>query len=512
MPLRAKDSDHFLDQLSLFAIQQTDTDISLAAIVIAGDGRYTATHQPNDPPTLDLCGSGDGGDSRSLEATLAGAQPGERTTARNALPTHDAREDGIQRSSGDRPERVECFAEPATPVTTLARDFRFPSNLIVGNGTPRQKAAANLEAIRLLQLLEREQRPASDEEKQILVRYTGWGALPQLFQPSPAPEWRPAASELKELLSEADYAAARASTPNAHYTSAPVITAIWETLARLGATSPLHILEPSLGIGHFFGLMPDSLAPNTVRVGIELDPLSARIAQFLYPDSQIRLAGFETVALPDGFFDVVIGNVPFGAYPVLDSRYKKHPALTRSIHDYFLAKSIDLVRPGGLLALITSRHTMDKQNSAVREYVASKANLVAAVRLPNGTFRANAGTDVTTDLLFLQRRESAVPEQAQPWLQSEDAGDRRWPRRDQRVFRRSPAAHARHTRARFDPVRGCGIHSQRKFLPATLRRRSQRHPRWPVYNIDKPSTYRSPDSVLVHRTRLDQRRRLRAFR
>ena len=312
---------------------------------------------------------------------------------------------------------MECFAEPATPVTTLARDFRFPSNLVVGNGTPRQKAAANLEAIRLLQLLEREQRPASDEEKRILVRYTGWGALPQLFQPSPAPEWQPAATELKELLSEADYAAARASTPNAHYTSAPVITAIWETLTRLGATSPLHILEPSLGIGHFFGLMPDSLAPNTVRVGIELDPLSARIAQFLYPDSQIRLAGFETVALPDGFFDVVVGNVPFGAYPVLDSRYKKHPALTRSIHDYFLAKSVDLVRPGGLLALITSRHTLDKQNSAVREYVASKANLLAAVRLPNGTFRANAGTDVTTDLLFLQRRESAVPEQAQPWLQ-----------------------------------------------------------------------------------------------
>jgi N12 class adenine-specific DNA methylase len=312
---------------------------------------------------------------------------------------------------------VECFAELATPVTTLARDFRFPSNLVVGNGTPRQKAAANLEAIRLLQFLEREQRAASDEEKRILVRYTGWGALPQVFQPSPAPEWQPAATELKELLSEADYVAARASTPNAHYTSAPVITAIWETLTRLGATSPLHILEPSLGIGHFFGLMPDSLAPNTVRVGIELDPLSARIAQFLYPDSQIRVAGFETVALPDGFFDVVVGNVPFGAYPVLDSRYKKHPALTRSIHDYFLAKSVDLVRPGGLLALITSRHTLDKQNSAVREYVAAKANLLAAVRLPNGTFRANAGTDVTTDLLFLQRRESTVPEQAQPWLQ-----------------------------------------------------------------------------------------------
>ena len=179
---------------------------------------------------------------------------------------------------------MECFAEPASPVTTLARDFRFPSNLVVGNGTPRQKAVANLEAIRLLQLLEREQRPASDEEKRILVRYSGWGALPQLFQPFPAPEWQAAASELKDLLGEGDYAAARASTPNAHYTSAPVITAIWETLTRLGATAPLHILEPSLGIGHFFGLMPDSLAPNTVRVGIELDPLSCiRIRRSAWP-------------------------------------------------------------------------------------------------------------------------------------------------------------------------------------------------------------------------------------
>jgi hypothetical protein len=207
---------------------------------------------------------------------------------------------------------VECFAELATPVTTLAHDFRFPSNLSVGNGTPHQKATANLDAIRLLQLLEREQRPASGEDKRILVRYTGWGALPQLFQPSPAAEWQPVATELKELLPEADYAAARASTPNAHYTSAPVITAIWDTLTRLGATAPLHILEPSLGIGHFFGLMPESLVPNTVRVGIEIDPLSARIAQLLYPDSQIRLAGFETVTLPDGFFDLVVGNVPFG--------------------------------------------------------------------------------------------------------------------------------------------------------------------------------------------------------
>jgi adenine-specific DNA methylase len=162
--------------------------------------------------------------------------------------------------------------------------------------------------------------------------------------------------------------------------------------------------------------MPEILYPNAVRVGIELDPISARIAQLLYPDSKIRAAGFETATLPNGFFDLVIGNVPFGNYPVFDPQYKTQLALTRSIHDYFLAKSVGLVRPGGLLALITSRHTLDKQNSSVREYIASKANLIAAVRLPNATFRANAGTDVTTDLLFLKRRDAAVSEQTQPWL------------------------------------------------------------------------------------------------
>ena len=199
----------------------------------------------------------------------------------------------------------------------------------------------------------------------------------------------------------------------------------------------------------------------------------------------LRLAGFETVALPDGFFDVVVGNVPFSNYPVLDSRYKKHPALTRSIHDYFLAKSVDLVRPGGLLALITSRHTLDKQNSAVREYVAAKANLLAAVRLPNGTFRANAGTDVTTDLLFLHRRESAVPEQAQSWLHLKTLKTGDGPVEINEYFVDHPQ-HMLGTPALDSTQYAAAEFTQRTVLPTTLRRRSQRRSRRPVCNIDKP--------------------------
>ena len=312
---------------------------------------------------------------------------------------------------------MECFADVAAPVNTLDQDFRFPAGFVTGVGSLHQKAAANLDAIRLLQTMEQENRPATDPEKLILARYSGWGALPQLFLSSPPVEWRAAADQLKQLLSEGDYAAARASTPNAHYTSTPVIQAIWEALLHFGAAAPAKILEPALGIGHFFGWMPDCLRANTVRVGVELDSLSARIAQRLYPGAAIREAGFESVHLPQSFFDLAIGNVPFGAYPVFDPRYAKQPALTKSIHDYFLAKCVDLVRPGGLLALITSRYSLDKQSNAVRRYIASRANLIAALRLPDRTFRANAGTDVVTDLLVLQRRFPTDGESTQRWLE-----------------------------------------------------------------------------------------------
>ncbi|HEX7362274.1 MAG TPA: SNF2-related protein [Bryobacteraceae bacterium] len=286
----------------------------------------------------------------------------------------------------------------------------------MGAGSLLQKAVTNLEAIRLLKLIEQESRDASEDEKAALVRYTGWGALPQVFHPRVPGEWRDTGGELETLLTDAEYQSARASTPNAHYTSAMVIEAIWNALLHFGLAAPVKILEPALGIGHFFGLMPAALEENAVRAGIELDSVSARIAKLLYPDSTIREAAFESVSFPNAFFDVVVGNVPFGNYPVYDPRYARQASLTRSIHDYFVARSVDLVRPGGLVALITSRYTLDKQNSAVRQYLASKANLIAAIRLPNTVFQANAGTEVTTDVLFLQRRTSSLSASSDDWL------------------------------------------------------------------------------------------------
>ncbi|MGI9072237.1 MAG: hypothetical protein ACR2JB_13210 [Bryobacteraceae bacterium] len=248
---------------------------------------------------------------------------------------------------------MEFLAEPAGHLETrLERDFRISSKYVLGAGSLFQKAAANLEAIRLLKRIELAGRLANEDEKAILVRYTGWGALPQVFHPRVPEEWRSTANELESLLTDGEYKAARASTPNAHYTSCAVIEAIWNALLRFGAAPPAKILEPALGIGHFFGLMPHVLEANAVRVGIELDSISARIAQLLYPDSTIREAAFEAVSLPNSFFDVVVGNVPFGNYPVYDPHYAKQNSLTRSIHDYFVGKSI---LSGLAVSLLSSR-------------------------------------------------------------------------------------------------------------------------------------------------------------
>ena len=207
----------------------------------------------------------------------------------------------------------------------------------------------------------------------------------------------------------AEYESARASTPNAHFTSPMVIRTIWQAMQRFGLQPGAQILEPSMGVGHFFGLMPDELLPGTRRTGVELDTITARIAKCLYPDSTVFAKGFEETPLPDNFFDAVIGNIPFGNYPVYDPAYRRTPFLTRAIHDYFFAKSLDKVRPGGVMALITSRYTMDKQDSTIRRYLADRADLVGAIRLPNTAFKANAGTEVTTDILFLQKRAPGSP-------------------------------------------------------------------------------------------------------
>ncbi len=248
----------------------------------------------------------------------------------------------------------------------------------------------------------------------MLVRYAGWGALAQVFEPDwrIKPEWKAAATELKALLTEQEYASARATTPNAHFTSPLVIRAIWEGLGVLGVTGSVTVLEPALGVGHFFGLMPEALEGGH-RTGVELDGLTARIARTLYPDTAIFPQGFETTNFPDNCFDIVVGNVPFGDYPVHDPSMQR--SLTRAIHDYFFAKSLAKVREGGVTALITSRFTMDKQDSTIRRYLAEQATLLAAIRLPNTAFKGNAGTEVTTDILFLQKRAPGQAERGEAW-------------------------------------------------------------------------------------------------
>jgi len=303
--------------------------------------------------------------------------------------------------------------EPA-PARQLSRDFRITDAHGVGSGGLHEKARANIAAIRLIKTLDAQEREATDEEKATLVRYAGWGALAQVFErPSRTrEEWRPVAAEVRELLTEAEYQSAQATTPNAHFTSPLVVRAIWNGLQTLGVAGAVEVLEPAMGVGHFFGLMPEPLLGGK-RVGVELDAITARIARELYPDSTIFAQGFETAPLPDGYFDVVVGNVPFGDYPVHDPAMKR--GLTRAIHDYFFAKSLEKVRPGGVLALVTSRYTMDKQDVTLRSHLAAQADLIAAIRLPNTAFKQNAGTEVTTDVLFLQKRTPGMAGSGERW-------------------------------------------------------------------------------------------------
>ena len=276
----------------------------------------------------------------------------------------------------------------------------------LGAGGPKTKYKANVEAIRVLQTLDAEQRQATAEEQEILSRYVGWGGIPQAFDESNA-EWSKEYGELQSLLTADEYKEARASTLNAFYTSPTVIKAMYEALDNMGLSKG-NVLEPSCGVGNFMGLVPDSM--EKIRMyGVELDSISGRIAQQLYQKNKIAVQGFETMQFPDSFFDCVVGNVPFGNYKVPDKRYDRHNFL---IHDYFIAKSLDLVRPGGVVAVVTSSGTMDKKDSSVREYLSNRADLVGAIRLPNNAFQRNANTGVVADILFLQKRDRAAVERA----------------------------------------------------------------------------------------------------
>ena len=302
---------------------------------------------------------------------------------------------------------LDSGAETEQPVQPKQKPINFRiTDDDLGAGGPKTKYKANVEAIRVLQTLDAKQRQATAEEQEILSRYVGWGGIPQAFDENNA-EWPKEYAELQSLLTVDEYKEARASTLNAFYTSPTVIKAMYEALGNMGLSKG-NVLEPSCGVGNFMGLVPDSM--EKIRMyGVELDSISGRIAQQLYQKNKIAVQGFETMQFPDSFFDCVVGNVPFGNYKVPDKRYDRHNFL---IHDYFIAKSLDLVRPGGVVAVVTSSGTMDKKDSSVREYLANRADLVGAIRLPNNAFQRNANTSVVADILFLQKRDRAAMERA----------------------------------------------------------------------------------------------------
>ena len=294
-------------------------------------------------------------------------------------------------------ERLHVDQPEPEPPTSAAENYHITDNHL-GEGGPKAKFHANVNAIRLLKELEANGQQASPEQQEILSRYVGWGGVPDAFD-TDNESWSKEYAQLKELLTPEEYAAARGSTLNAHYTSPTVIRAIYEAIGNMGFQTG-NILEPSCGVGNFFGMLPEEMK-NSRLYGVELDPISGRIAKQLYPKANITVAGFETTDRRD-FYDLAVGNVPFGQYQVNDKAYNK---LNFNIHNYFFAKALDQVRPGGVVAFVTSRYTMDSKDSTARRYLAQRAELLGAIRLPNDAFKKNAGAEVVSDIIFLQKRD-----------------------------------------------------------------------------------------------------------
>jgi len=347
------------------------------------------------------------------EQYLTPKEKGERQAVLEAKGD-DICTDSLQMQGNEQPEReisgtlseeAESFEKPTIeqmeePLVIPAEDFKITDEHL-GEGGPKQKYTRNIEAIRILFTLEKENRNATSEEQEKLSQYVGWGGLADAFDKDKS-SWEKEYEELKNLLPEREYEMARASTLNAHYTSPAVIRAMYDAIVQMGFTSG-NVLEPSMGIGNFFGMLPEEMR-NSRLYGVELDSISGRIAQKLYPNADITVAGFETIDRRD-FFDLAIGNVPFGNYKVSDKPYDK---LGFSIHNYFFAKALDQVRPGGIIAFVTSHYTMDQKTPDVRKYLAQRAELLGAIRLPNNAFKANAGAEVVSDIIFLQKRDHPI--------------------------------------------------------------------------------------------------------
>ena len=310
-------------------------------------------------------------------------------------------EESVPVSESDILQETESQS-PIQNQSDISAENYVISDMELGVGTAKEKFQRNVEAIRTLETIESEKRPATNEEQEVLSKYVGWGGLADAFDETKS-AWAKEYAELKTLLSEEEYISARESTLNAHYTSPVIIQGIYRTLQRMGFTKG-NLLEPSMGIGNFFGMLPETMRESHLY-GVELDSLSGRIARLLYPKANITVDGYEKTAFPNDFFDAAVGNVPFGQYKVADKKYDKY---NFPIHDYFFGKTLDQVRPGGVIAFITSKGTMDKENPKVRKYIAQRAELLGAVRLPNTAFKANAGTEVTSDILFLQKRDRIV--------------------------------------------------------------------------------------------------------
>ena len=343
-------------------------------------------------------------DERAMEQAKQAPATEEPSASSEQADLQPQKEESLPPPKRPRRERITFTTLHPEVPRDQRHDFHITDDAL-GHGTPSEKYAANAAAIRTLKQIEAEERLATPEEQEILSRYVGWGGLADCFE-----ETSPHYEELKSLLDSEEYAAARASTLTAFYTPPVVIRGIYKALAQMGFTQG-NILEPSCGTGNFLGLLPADMA-GSKAYGVELDSISGRIAGQLYQNANISVNGFETVQMPDSFFDVAVGNVPFGDFKVLDKKYDKHHWL---IHDYFFGKTLDKVRPGGIVAFITSKGTLDKENSAVRKYLAQRADLIGAIRLPDNTFKRNAGTEVTSDIIFLQKRDH-ITDLDQDWV------------------------------------------------------------------------------------------------
>jgi N12 class adenine-specific DNA methylase/2'-5' RNA ligase len=398
---------------------------------VSAEGEKPLEGKPSEPvqgtPEGELPGRGGG---ERLPERPGHVGPGTEEGA-SVLPGVAGGEPGVHLPAGRTGAEAEApkptvpapkpdSGQPGTASHPAGRNFRITDAVAadIGTGTPRERIRGNIDAIRILKEIETAGRVATPAEQEKLVRYVGWGGLSNAFNPwndyANSKMWRAVQAELRGLLTRDEYEAASISTQNAHYTSPTVVKAMWTALEHLGMRSGGRGLEPSMGIGHFFGLMPDSLV-GTRLTGVELDPITGRIGKLLYPEAAIHVAGFETVRLPDNFYDVAFSNVPFGG-AIHDPKYRRNPLILSHIHDYFFAKAVDTVRPGGVIAFISSKGTFDKRANDVRAYLSERADLLGAVRLPNTAFKGNAGTEVTTDIIFLQKRAPGQAAAGESWL------------------------------------------------------------------------------------------------